>query len=92
VVGGVGGVLLVAVAFWIWWRKRHQNSAAEQLPLTRSGPEQPELPGREIPLEKYSITIPPRSEMEGQYYASKPSAASEPGQLATQHGVSELEG
>lgn len=57
-----------------------------------NAPEKSELSGQGVTLEKYSIAIPPRSEMEGQNGASEASATLEPRQLAAQHGVSELQG
>lgn len=57
-----------------------------------SATEKPELSGQGVTLEKYSIAVPPRSEMEGQNGASEANATMEPRQLAAQHGVSELQG
>jgi hypothetical protein len=72
----------VAVAFWIWWKRRDS---------TKKGVDE-SLPQKGIALEKYSIAIPPRSEMEGQNTINEMGAATEPEQLAAQHGISELEG
>jgi hypothetical protein len=81
IVGGVGGVIIIAVVFWVWWRRRRDS--------TEVAPAESSFPQQRVALEKYSIAIPPRSELEPQNFFNKEDATT---QLASPHGVSELAG
>lgn len=81
--GGVGAIA-VAVALWSWWTRR--NAAR------RAADENSAFAGQPVALEKYSIAVPLRSEMDGQNLLNEASATPEPRQLAAHHGASELEG
>jgi hypothetical protein len=82
IIGGVGGAILITVAAWIWWRRRSASESHAEEPTSQQG----------VALEKYSIAVPPRGELEGHCPLHEVNATTEPGQLAAHHGVSELGG
>lgn len=81
--GGV--VVLVLIAFAIWFLLRRKGSKGRE--AAGSMPDQLGL------QEKYGTEVSPeRSQLDGEHGVVEMDTAATPGQLADQHGVSELAG